>query len=244
MANKSFVMYDSWTEMVEDLTDEEAGRLLKAIYAYRQDRTHKPDDRSLRPVFNILKQRFEEDDEAYQEKVAKRAEASRKANGIKRKQSESNGVNRSQSESNGANRNQMETDTDTEFDTDTDTVTDIGTDIGTDTITDPSFVPSPAPQIAPQSPAPRLTSEERERLLAKGLPSRYVDERCARATEYAAKNGVNVYDVLMEWWKTDRQRAPWNTSQSEHGRAAGARFDSFDTDDFFQAALRKSFAMP
>ena len=130
MANKSFVMYDSWTEMVEDLTDEEAGRLLKAIYAYRQDKTHKPDDRALRPVFNILKQRFEEDDEAYQEKVAKRAEAglrggrpkqteAKKANGFSEKQTKAK-------KANAFSEKQNNPDTDTE--SDTDTVTDTESD--------------------------------------------------------------------------------------------------------------------
>lgn len=186
MANKSFVMYDSWTEMVEDLTDEEAGRLLKAIYAYRQDRTHKPDDRSLRPVFNILKQRFEEDDEAYQEKVAKRAEASRKANGIKRKQSESNGVNRSQSESNGANRNQMETDTDTEFDTDTDT------DTVTDTESDKEIKkkPSRAAFVKPTLEEIKAYCKERKNNVD---PEAFMD--------FYASKGWKVGSQPMKDWK-------------------------------------------
>ena len=103
-------------------------------------------------------------------------------------------------------------------------------------------MPSPALQVAPQN-APQLSLEERERLLSKGLPSRYLDERVERASEYAAKNGGYVYDVLMEWWKTDRARAPWNISQTEHGRTADIG-SSFDIDDFFQAALRKSYEMP
>ena len=98
MANKSFVMYDSWTEMVEDLTDEEAGRLLKAIYAYRRDKTQRPKDRTLRPVFNILKQRFDEDEAAYQGKIAKRSEAGQKggrpkAEESKQKQTEAKKAN-------------------------------------------------------------------------------------------------------------------------------------------------------
>lgn len=98
MANKSFVMYDSWMDMVEDMTEEEAGQLLKAIYAYRKDRDYKPSDRAIRPAFNILKQRFEEDDQAYQEKIEKRAEAGKKggrpkAKETKRKQTKAKKAN-------------------------------------------------------------------------------------------------------------------------------------------------------
>ena len=89
MANKSFVMYDSWMDMVEDMTEEEAGRLLKAIYAYRKDKNAAPDDRTIRPVFNILRQRFEEDAKAYQEKVEKRAEAGKMGGRPKAKESKS-----------------------------------------------------------------------------------------------------------------------------------------------------------
>ena len=98
MATKSFVMYDSWMDTVEDMTVEEAGLLLKAIYAYRKDKEHKPDDRSIRIVFNILKQKFEEDEVAYQQKVEKRAEAGKmggrpKANESNEKQTEAKKAN-------------------------------------------------------------------------------------------------------------------------------------------------------
>ena len=98
MANKSFVMYDSWMEMVEDMTTEEAGLLLKAIYAYRKDKDYKPEDRSIRNAFNILKQRLNEDEDAYQQKVEKRAEAGKmggrpKANESNEKQTEAKKAN-------------------------------------------------------------------------------------------------------------------------------------------------------
>lgn len=92
MADKSFVMYDAWSEMVEDMTEEEAGRLLKAIYAYRKDKNNKPQDRATRLAFNILKQRFDEDDVKYREKVEKRIEAG-KQGGRPKKQTKAKKAN-------------------------------------------------------------------------------------------------------------------------------------------------------
>ena len=242
---KSFILYHDQRKQVEMLSDVQAGVLIKAIYRFVSgEEVPEIDDGMTQMCFSFISSQIARDVEAYDQKCKKLSENARR-------NPKANASNCKQLQAIDSNCKQMpaiegDTDTDTVTDTDTDTVTvtdiDIDIDIGTDTETDPYSVPSPALQVAPQI-APRLTEEERERLLEKGLPERYVDERTARATEYAAKNGSDVYEVLMEWWKNDRARAPWNLSQSAHGRAAGASFDSFDTDDFFQAALSRSYAM-
>lgn len=233
---KSFILYHDQRKQVEMLSDVQAGVLIKAIYRFVSgEEVPEIDDGMTQMCFSFISSQIARDAEAYDQKCKRMSENGRKGgkNASKSKQLQTIGTNCKQLQT-------IEGDTDT--DTDIDIDTDIDTDTGTDTVTDPYSVPSPALQVAPQN-APQLTSEERERLLAKGLPSRYLDERVERASEYAAKNGSYVYDVLMEWWKTDRARAPWNISQTEHGRTADIG-SSFDIDDFFQAALRKSYEMP
>lgn len=115
MANKSFVMYDSWMDMVEDMTEEEAGRLLKAIYAYRKDKNAAPDDRTIRPVFNILRQRFEEDAKAYQDKVEKRAEAGKMGGRPKAKESKSKQTKAKKANAFFEKQKNPDTDTESEY---------------------------------------------------------------------------------------------------------------------------------
>ena len=244
---KSFILYHDQRKQVEMLSDVQAGVLIKAIYRFVSgEEVPEIDDGMTQMCFSFISSQIARDAEAYDQKCKKLLENARRggqATAAMFKQKEANGANCSQLVPNEANCSQLRPN---EAYTDTDTVTvtdtDIDTDTGTDTVTEPYSVPSPALQVAPQN-APQLTSEERERLLSKGLPSRYLDERVERASEYAAKNGSYVYDVLMEWWKTDRARAPWNISQTEHGRTADIG-SSFDIDDFFQAALNRSYAMP
>ena len=237
---KSFILYHDQRKQVEMLSDVQAGVLIKAIYRFVSgEEVPEIDDGMTQMCFSFISSQIARDAEAYDQKCKKMSENARR-------NPKANASNCKQLQAIDSNCKQMHAiagDTVTDIDTDTDNDTDIDIDTGTDTVTDPYSVPSPALQVAPQN-APQLTSEERERLLSKGLPSRYLDERVERASEYAAKNGGYVYDVLMEWWKTDRARAPWNVSQTEYGKSADVGFDSFDIDDFFQAALRKSYEMP
>jgi hypothetical protein len=249
---KSFILYHDQRKQVEMLSDVQAGVLIKAIYRFVSgEEVPEIDDGMTQMCFSFISSQIARDAEAYDQKCKKLLENARRggqATAAMFKQKQANGANCSQLVPNEANCSQLRpneayTDTVTDIDIDIDTDIDTDTGTGTDTVTDPYSVPSPALQVAPQN-APQLTSEERERLLSKGLPSRYLDERVERASEYAAKNGGYVYDVLMEWWKTDRARAPWNVSQTKYGKSADVGVDSFDIDDFFQAALRKSYEMP
>ena len=98
-----------------------------------------------------------------------------------------------------------------------------------------------APRACPT--APPMTEEERDRLVSKGIPSGYVDERRERANAYAAQHGTTAYDTILDWWKTDRTQPPWNRSQTPDLHRATSQFStgSFDTNDFFQAALARSW---
>ena len=89
----------------------------------------------------------------------------------------------------------------------------------------------------PPSTAPPLSEEERQELLTKGFSETYIDERLQRAAVYASQHQKTVFDVLCTWWKEDKNKH----SNHERTTKTGDLGNSFDTDDFFQAALRRSF---
>lgn len=86
--------------------------------------------------------------------------------------------------------------------------------------------------------APPLSEEDRQELLTKGIPEAYINERLQRAEVYASQHQKTVFDVLCTWWKEDKNKR----SNHERTTKTGDLGNSFDTDDFFQAALRRSFA--
>lgn len=79
--------------------------------------------------------------------------------------------------------------------------------------------------------APALSEKEHQDLLSKGLPSWYIDERLDRAAIFAAKHERSVSSVLCEWWKADQ------TNRATHANKSGS---TYDTDDFYKAALKRS----
>lgn len=77
MAKKSFVMYQDWGAAIELMTDEQAGKLLKAIYAYQEDPGADVDDPAVKMVFQLMKGRFKADAESYEATCKRRAENGR-----------------------------------------------------------------------------------------------------------------------------------------------------------------------
>ena len=58
---KSFVMYESWGAAIEKMNNEQAGELIKAIYAFQKNPDVVPEDPAIAFVFEIIKQKLEED---------------------------------------------------------------------------------------------------------------------------------------------------------------------------------------
>ena len=48
-----------------------------------------------------------------------------------------------------------------------------------------------------------------------------------------------MIEVLSEWWQTDRYGTPQN-QRKQHPWQLSSENKSYDTEDFFQAALRRS----
>ncbi|MBP1549445.1 MAG: hypothetical protein J6A05_05520 [Oscillospiraceae bacterium] len=71
---KSFLMYTSYLDNVEILSDEEAGQLLKAIYAFVNGNELPKLDRVVQLTFNPIKSHLERDMEKYKDICRKRSE--------------------------------------------------------------------------------------------------------------------------------------------------------------------------
>ena len=56
---KSFVLYADWLESFEDLTDEEAGKLIKHILRYVNDLNPEETDRITKAYFMTIKRQRE-----------------------------------------------------------------------------------------------------------------------------------------------------------------------------------------
>ena len=104
-----------------------------------------------------------------------------------------------------------------------------------------------APQTDAPLPSPTLSETEKADLIAKGIPATYIDSRITRAAEYACSTRKSVCEVFRDWWHEDRLHPPWKGYRSKQTApvqtlpAVGEVGRSFDADDFFAAALNRSF---
>ncbi len=97
----------------------------------------------------------------------------------------------------------------------------------------------PAPSDDP--PPPPLSEDEKEKLISLGIPLAYIEHRLPRAQIYGDARGKSVARVLLDWWEQDRA-LPSPPRQRASPHTISFDCHSFDTDDFFQAALKKSLS--
>ena len=69
---KSFVMYNEWQPLFKNITDEQAGQLIKAVYAYQFGEESPPEEPLLNSVYQMMRGRFETDAEKYKVVCEKR----------------------------------------------------------------------------------------------------------------------------------------------------------------------------
>lgn len=65
MGKNSFIMYQLWGAAIEHMTDAQAGALLKAIYSYQETGNTEISDPAISLVFDIVRQKMDEDSEKY-----------------------------------------------------------------------------------------------------------------------------------------------------------------------------------
>lgn len=78
MVKKSFLMYDNWSTLFCGLPDEEAGKLIKAICAYKLGMSEGIEDPVTAAMFNMIKDKLDKDAESYAETCKRRAENGKK----------------------------------------------------------------------------------------------------------------------------------------------------------------------
>lgn len=77
-SKKSFVMYGSWSSAISKMSNEQAGQLLKAIYALQDDENAEPEDPSVSFVFEIIKDKLFEDAREWEKAKQRRSESGKK----------------------------------------------------------------------------------------------------------------------------------------------------------------------
>ena len=80
MAKNSFILYHDQKEIIDELSDEQAGKLLKAIYEYNINKKINLTG-ALKLIFIPFKTSFDRNDEKWDEVTNKRSEAGKKHKG-------------------------------------------------------------------------------------------------------------------------------------------------------------------
>ena len=118
-------MYKSWGAAIKNMDDAQAGALLKAIYAYQAGEETELDG-AISFVFDLIRDKFEDDAEKYEKECQKKAENGRKgglakAKSAKQELASAKSAKQELAEVSKASKTKQNLhDTDTESDTDTD----------------------------------------------------------------------------------------------------------------------------
>lgn len=100
---KSFVLYTDQREVFDELSDEDAGRLIKHIFSYVNDENPSTDDQLLKVAFLPIKTQLKRDLKIWDEKKQQRAEAGRKGGIAKSSNAKQNLANPSNATNDVAN---------------------------------------------------------------------------------------------------------------------------------------------
>lgn len=205
MAEKSFLLEDRQGAMIEKLSDEDAGKLLKAIFHYRE--TGEVDDLPFGAdiVFIPIQQTIDENEEKYREVCERRAEAGRqggrpkKANASEEKQKKQMVFEESKKSKRFSEKAKK---ADSDSDTDTDT------DIKEKESLRDSKKKSPAPKKSQYGIFKNvlLTDDEYHK-----LRERYTDfadriERLSGYIESTGKKYKSHYATILNWARRDEEQ--------------------------------------
>ena len=122
MAKDSFVMYAEWGEQINKLSDEQAGLLVKSIFAYKTGMVLPELDPMTEMCFSFLKSTIERDSERYDEICERRREFGQKggqASASKRKQKVAKGSKSKHYDNEYDNDHDNDHDNDDDYDDDT-----------------------------------------------------------------------------------------------------------------------------
>ena len=230
-----------WEEQLTDLTNEERGIILSAMFEYKRTGVVPELPRLLSLVFSFIRQQFDRDADKYEQKIEKRREAGKKGGRPAKETSEKNEQTKAKKakKANGFSEKQTKAkkaDTDTVTDTDIDNYKD--TDVSFPQ-TDVSHLPA-LPLSDGSQYVISLSEVDRYKELYPGID---VDNqvRCmvgwleANPKNRKTRNGIKRF--INGWLTKEQNRAPRISNNDTRGvisdRAKKAGLD-IDLEDLFE----------
>ena len=253
---KSFVLYGNYETQFKLLSMEERGMLITAIFEYVNFGSLA---RELTPLvnmaFSFVKETLDRDRELYIEKCEKNSENGKKGGRPKKERKTEGYSDTSEKEDIFSAKTERffekpkKADNDNGIDNENDIDIDISLDNGIDNgMGKKEKDNEKEKEKIPQSSAPAdcvplgsaLSETEKKELIKKGLSESYIKEREARAAAYSAEKGSGIAETLLRWWQEDRAAKQKRGVPSGYGRAAPKREQSYEIDEFYQAAIENT----
>jgi hypothetical protein len=251
---KSFIMYKSFRTMLLRMSMEERGKIITAIYEYLYDGEITVEMGAVVDMaFCAIKDTLDRDAETYAEKCRINSENGKKGGRPRKSSAERSEAfahadfsspkterffekaKKADNDNNNDNGNENENEN----------VNGNGDDNGNDN--EPSQGEENAVSDLPHRTVQEeettlkgreaLSEKDRRELADEGVPDYYIEGRLERAAYFAAKQKKPIRAVLSEWWRDDLGRGG-TPRESTRGRPPTG--SSFDTDEFFAAAMRRS----
>lgn len=233
---KSFILYENYEKLFQLLPVEQRGLLITAIFEYERQQTVSVElSDAANMAFQCIKDTLDRDREVYLATCQKRSESGKKG-GRPTKASLAQESKKTNCFFEKAKK--ADNDNGNDNDNDNDNVIVNGNGIGNGNDNESTDrLSQDAPQGTPSPHAPRLGTEEFEKLLSEGVDGDYIREREERAILFAKRGGERAQDVLLRWWQEDRG------SRSRRGsppKTESYGFEkSYDIDDFIAAACAR-----
>ncbi len=238
-----FVLYHNYFNQLALLSMEERGILITAIFEYTRDGQITVEmSPTVNMAFSFIKDTLDRDLAAYRARCEQNTENGKKG-GRPRKSflpSKTEGFSKKPKKADNDKENDKENEKEIEKEIDMERDKEMRLDPQDEAQTGYGRVTDENGSAVPY-PAPLLSEKERENLRQKGIPEGYITARLERAVKHAHVRDRSVAELLLEWWQADRTHAPWKLGRSAHeGERESVPSSSFETDDFFQAALEHS----
>ncbi|MBO5449443.1 MAG: hypothetical protein J5994_08945 [Ruminococcus sp.] len=218
--NKSFIVYKDWEQYVSMLSDEETGKLFKALFAFARGGEVRSLEGMTAMAFAFMRTALERDGKKWEETVSKRREGGKKGGRPPKTSGEKN-LPETLRFSEKVREPDKETVKDTVNETDKDNVNDNETDIETVTGTERDI-------LAPYGKYLNVMLDNAQyRSLCSMSSSSETEKYIDKLSSWLSRTGnscKNAYSVISGWIRQDRERSPgFFHEESEDGK-----FDEYE----------------
>ena len=115
---RSFVVREEWIALFIGLSDENAGKLIKAICRHKLGETAQLEDETIKAIFNMCQQTLDNDDVKYKAICEQRKEYGRRGGKQTQAKAKQNQANACLGQANSSKSKQVQADNDNEYDND------------------------------------------------------------------------------------------------------------------------------